>query len=53
LTGKTVIEHTIEAYEKNKSTDEIYIVTLEKYVNILKNIIEKNKYKKIKKYSWW
>ena len=49
LAGKTVIEHTIEAYEKNKLTDEIYIVTLEKYVNIIKNIIEKNKYKKIKK----
>ena len=39
LAGKTVIEHTIEAFEKNHLIDEIIIVNHPDYRNYLNNIL--------------
>ena len=49
LAGKTVIEHTIEAFEKNKLVDEIIIVNHPNYRNYLENIISRRKFLKISK----
>ena len=47
LAGKTVIEHTIEAFEKNKLVDEIIIVNHPNYRNYLENILSRRKFLKI------
>lgn len=49
IAGKTVLEHTIEIFEKNDLIDEIVVVTLPSHKKIIKKIIIKNNYKKIKK----
>ena len=49
LAGKTVIEHTIEAFEKNKLVDEIIIVNHPNYRNYLENILSRRKFIKISK----
>ena len=49
LAGKTVIEHTIEAFEKNKLVDEIIIVNHPNYRNYLEDIISRRKFLKISK----
>ena len=49
LAGKTVIEHTIEAFEKNNSVDEIIIVNHPNYRNYLENILSRRKFLKISK----
>ena len=46
LAGKTVIEHTIEAFEKNNLIDEIIIVNHPNYRDYLENIIAQRKFKK-------
>ena len=47
IAGKTVIEHTIDIFEKNKNIDEVYIVVHPNYKDYLEELIKKNKYKKI------
>ena len=49
LAGKTVIEHTIEAFEKNHLVDEIIIVNHPNYRNYLENILSRRKFIKISK----
>lgn len=47
--GKTLLEHAIDAFEKNKNIDEIILVTNPKFRDLAENILNKNDYKKITK----
>jgi len=49
LSGKLIIEHTIEKFEKHERINEIIIVTNADYYEKTIEIIEKNSYKKVKK----
>lgn len=49
LAGKTIIEHTIEIFEKHKQIDEICIVCKKEYINKIEELSIKNQFKKIKK----
>lgn len=45
--GKTVIEHTIDIFERNKMIDDIIIVINPSYRILIEDLIVKNGYKKI------
>lgn len=47
--GKTILEHAIDAFEKNKNIDEIILVTNPKFRDLAEEILNKNDYKKITK----
>jgi len=47
IAGKTVIEHAIDAFEKNDKIDEIAIVINESYISDIENIIHKNDWRKV------
>ncbi len=47
--GKTILEHAIDAFEKNKNIDEIILVTNPKFRDLAEEILAKNSYKKISK----
>lgn len=47
INTKTVIEHTIDAFENHKLIDEIIIVTSKDYLTKLESIIKQTKYKKV------
>ena len=47
--GKTLLQHAIDAFEKNKNIDEIILVTNPKFRDLAENILNKNDYKKITK----
>ena len=49
IAGKTVLEHTVEVFEKATGIDEIILVVTPDYRYIVENILLKNNYKKIKK----
>ena len=49
IAGKTILEHTIEIFEKNKSIDEIIIVITPEYKLLAENILLKNNFKKVTK----
>ena len=49
IAGKTVIEHTLEVFEKNENIDEIVIVTKEEYINKCSELVEKNNIAKVSK----
>ena len=49
IAGKTVIEHTLDIFEKNADIDEIIIVTRDDYKNYCYDLVNKNNYKKIHK----
>ena len=49
IAGKTVIEHTLDVFEKNRNIDDIIIVTREDYRNFCTDIVNKNNYKKVRK----
>jgi 2-C-methyl-D-erythritol 4-phosphate cytidylyltransferase len=49
LAGKTILEHTIEIFEKAKDIDEIFIVITPEYRHFAEEILVKNNYKKISK----
>lgn len=49
IAGKSVLEHTIEVFEKHKSIDEIFLVITPQYRALCENILLKNDYKKITK----
>lgn len=49
IAGKSVLEHTIEIFEKNSNIDNIIIVTTFSSVDFVKSLALKNGYKKIKK----
>jgi 2-C-methyl-D-erythritol 4-phosphate cytidylyltransferase len=48
VSGKTLLEHTIEAFENNKNIDEIIIVTHPEFRSLTEEIVLRNKYKKIR-----
>lgn len=49
LAGKTIIEHTIEAFEAHKQIDEICIVIKSEWKNKIDELVMSNKYKKVAK----
>ena len=49
VAGKTVIEHTIDVFEKNAKIDEIAVVIHELYVSEIENMVLKNDWRKVKK----
>lgn len=49
VAGKTVIEHTIDAFETATQIDEIAIVINEAFIGQLEEIVLKNSWKKVKK----
>lgn len=48
LSGRSVLEHSIDAFERNPFIDEILIVANANYINDTQQIIDKNSWKKIK-----
>ena len=44
IAGKTILEHTIEIFEKTKDINEIIIVITPEYRNFAENILLKNSY---------
>lgn len=49
VAGKMVIEHTVEAFEKNPHIDEIAIVSNPFYVSDMENMVLRNGWKKVKR----
>ena len=49
IKDKTVLEHTIEAFEKVLEIDEIIIVITPDYYNLANDILSKNNHKKVSK----
>lgn len=49
LAGKTIIEHTLDVFEKHKKIDEICIVIKPEWKNKIEEIVILNKYSKVKK----
>lgn len=48
LAGRTILERTIDTFEKSDSIDEIIIVSKEDYASHISHIVDKNKWEKIK-----
>ena len=40
--GKTIVEHTLEVFEKNSNIDEIIIVVHPLYTDLMNKIVSKN-----------
>lgn len=49
IAGKSVIEHTIDIFEKHEKIDEIVIVMNKDFINKMEEIILKNNWTKLKK----
>ena len=49
IAGKTILEHTVEIFEKVQNIDEIIIVITPEYRNFAENILLKNSFKKVTK----
>jgi len=49
LAGKTLMEHTIKAFEKAKDIDEIILVSNPGFNEETKKVLSRNRYKKLKK----
>ena len=49
LSGKTVIEHTIDIFEKHELIDEIYVVINPLYYNFMVETLKRSAYTKVKK----
>ncbi len=49
VAGKTVIEHTIEVFEKHPSVDEIILVINPSFRHLMEEILLKRNYRKVKK----
>jgi len=49
VAGKSVLEHTLDAFQKNTSIDEIAVVTLSTYVPIIEDSVNENGFNKVKK----
>jgi len=49
VSGKTILEHSIDAFEKNVGIDEIAVVLHEDYICEFQRFIQKNNWKKVKK----
>ena len=49
IKGKTIIERSIETFEKNEKTDEIIVVSEPSTIEKIKEIVQRNGYKKVTK----
>lgn len=49
IRNKTIIEYSIDAFEKNPNIDEIAIVINNQYIDQITNLVSKNNYKKVSK----
>jgi len=49
IAGKTVIEHTLDTFEKHKLIDEIIVVSNINYIDWTQSLVLKNNYKKVTK----
>ncbi|MBM3205344.1 2-C-methyl-D-erythritol 4-phosphate cytidylyltransferase [Candidatus Shapirobacteria bacterium] len=49
IAGKTLLEHTLEKFEKNKKINEIILVVNQESKNLQEKIVKKNNFKKVKK----
>lgn len=49
VAGKMVVEHTIDAFERNKCIDEIAIVANPALISDFENIVLRNKWRKVKR----
>jgi 2-C-methyl-D-erythritol 4-phosphate cytidylyltransferase len=49
VAGKTVLEHTVDAFEQHKLIDEIVIVSNANYVSEVENLVLNNEWKKVRK----
>ncbi|MDE6494301.1 MAG: bifunctional cytidylyltransferase/SDR family oxidoreductase [Bacteroidales bacterium] len=49
VAGKMIVEHTVDAFEKNGRIDEIAIVSNPFYISDIENIVLRNNWKKVKK----
>ena len=49
IAGKTVLEHTIEIFEKSKQIDEIFVIITPEYRHVAEDLLIKNSYKKVTK----
>ena len=49
VAGKTVLEHTVDVFQKHKGIDEIYIVMHPTYVTVAWEMVSKNHWTKVKK----
>lgn len=49
VAGKTILEHTVDAFEINKKIDEIVIVCITLYVPEVENMVLSNEWNKVKK----
>lgn len=47
INNKTILEHSIEAFENNKSIDAIILVITPDYKNLAEEIVSKSNYKKL------
>lgn len=47
VAGKTIVEHTIDVFERNERIDEIILVVNSLYKNFMDEIILKNNYRKV------
>lgn len=49
LAGRMVIEHTIDSFQNHKLIDEIAIVTNSHFTDLVEELVNKNKYSKVKR----
>ena len=49
IAGKTVLEHTIDIFEKSKQIDEIFVIITPEYRHVAEDLLIKNSYKKVTK----
>jgi len=49
IAGKTILEHTLDVFEKNENIDEIVVVTQSAYVDFCQELISRSGFKKVKK----
>jgi ribitol-5-phosphate 2-dehydrogenase (NADP+) / D-ribitol-5-phosphate cytidylyltransferase len=49
LSGRLIIEHTIDKFEKHSLIDEIIVVVHKNYYHLMEELIQKNCYKKVNK----
>lgn len=49
VAGKTVLEHTVDVFQKHNKIDEIVIVMNSSYIHDTENMVMKNKWTKVKK----
>lgn len=49
LSGKFIIEHTIEVFENHHLINEVYVVVHKEFCDLIEDITQSNAYKKVKK----